>query len=161
MPMPDTLEFNVQINRPVAMVYAYFAEPMNIIGLQPLLTWISPIQNAFANGVQTYRYETIETFRIGPIPVFNNRIKVKMLLTEPDQQIDTVVLGNAGLRLDVHYQFQPTETGTLLTERMSISVSAWVRSFVVDQARQVQTQTLANLKHKLESGPSADAFAYG
>jgi len=149
--MQHKLEFTVHIRRPVSVVYSHLADPTNFIGLQPLLTSISSVQETSVNNKRGYQYETVETFRIGSIPVLNNRIHVQTVLTEPDQQIDTVVQSNPNIRLDVRYQFTALGDDTHLIEQMLISVPAWVSNYVVRTARQVQEQTLANLKHRLET----------
>jgi len=149
--MQHKLEFTVHIRRPVSVVYSHLGDPTNFIGLQPLLTSISSVQETFVNNKRGYKYETVETFRIGSIPVLNNRIHVQTILTEPDQQIDTVVQSNPNIRLDVRYKFTALGEDTHLIEQMLISVPAWVSNYVVNTARQVQEQTLANLKHRLET----------
>lgn len=150
--MQYKLEFTIHIRRPVSVVYNHLAQPSNFIGLQPLLSSISSIQEIDVNSKRGYRYETIETFRIGPIPVLNNRIRVQTVLTEPNRQIDSVVQSKPKIRLDVHYQFTALADETNLVEQMLISVPAWVSGYVVRTARQAQEQTLANLKRRLETG---------
>jgi|WetSurMetagenome_2_1015567.scaffolds.fasta_scaffold807481_1 hypothetical protein len=149
--MQHKLEFTVHIRRPVSVVYDHLAQPENFIGLQPLLSSLSSVQEMEINNKRGYRYGTVETFRIGPIPVLNNRIRVQTVLTEPDRQIDTVVQSKPHIRLDVQYQFTPLGDETHLVEKMLISVPAWVGGYVVRTARRVQEQTLANLKHWLET----------
>ena len=149
--MQHKLEFTVDIRRPVSVVYDHLADPTNFIGLQPLLTSISSVQEILVNNKRGHKYETVETFRIGSIPVLNNRIRVQTVLTEPDQKIDSVVLSKPNIRLDVHYQFTSLDEETNLIEQMLISVPAWVSNYVVRTARQVQEQTLANLKRRLET----------
>ncbi len=149
--MQPTLEFTVHIQRPVPLVYSHLAQPANFIGLQPLLTSISPIEEFIVHGRPGCRYETVETFRIGPVPLLNNRIRVQTVLTEPDRQIDTIVHSNPNIRLDVQYRFTAVGEETGLVEQMRISAPAWVRGYVVRTARRVQEQTLANLKQRLEN----------
>ena len=149
--MQHTLEFTVHIRRPVPVVYNHLAQPANFIGLQPLLSSISSVQEICVKNKHGYKYETVETFRIGSIPVFNNRIRVQTVLTEPDRQIDSVVHSKPNIRLDVHYLFTFQDDETNLVEQMLISVPAWVSNYVVRTARQVQEQTLANLKRRLET----------
>lgn len=149
--MQNRLEFMVHIRRPVSVVYDHLTQPANFIGLQPLLSSISSIQEININNKRGYSYETVETFRIGAIPVLNNRIHVRTVLTEPDRQLDTVVQSKPHIRLDVQYRFTPLGEETSLVEIMLITVPAWIRGYVVHTARQVQEQTLANLKHRLET----------
>ena len=152
--MQHKLEFAIHIRRPVSVVYSHLANPTNFIGLQPLLSSISSVQEIHVNNNRGYEYETVETFRIGSIPVFNNRIHVQTVLTHPDQQIDSVVYSKPNIRLDVHYEFTSLGEETNLIEQMFITVPAWVSSYVIGTARQVQEQTLANLKQRLESNGS-------
>jgi hypothetical protein len=149
--MQHKLELTVHIRRPVSLVYDHLAQPANFIGLQPLLSSISSVQEMDMNNKRGYRYETVETFRIGPLPVLNNRIRVQTLLTEPGRLIDTVVQSKPQIRLDVQYQFTSLGDETHLVEKMLITVPAWVGGYVVRTARRVQEQTLANLKHRLET----------
>jgi len=150
-----TLEFAVHICCPVAVAYAHLAQPANFIGLQPLLSSISPIQEFSVENKHGYKYETVETFRIGPVPVFNNRIRVETILTEPEMQIDSIVHSQPNIRLDVHYQFAALDGETNLIEQMLISVPAWLSNYVIRTAGQVQEQTLANLKRRLETNETA------
>jgi len=149
--MQQNLEFTVHIRCPVSVVYGHLAQPANFIGLQPLLSSISPVHEFSLNNKHGYQYETVETFRIGPMPVLHNRIFVRTILTEPEQQIDSVVRSKPNIRLDVHYQFTPLDDETHLVEQMRISVPVWLSNYVIRTARQVQEQTLANLKHRLET----------
>jgi hypothetical protein len=150
--MQHTLEFIVHIRRPVSVVYDHLAQPANFIGLQPLLTSISPVEEIQVEGKRGCCYETVETFRIGSLSVLHNRIRVQTVLTEPDVQIDSMVRSQPGIRLDVRYRFISRGEGTDLAEQMRITTPAWVGGYVVRTARQVQEQTLANLKHRLETG---------
>jgi hypothetical protein len=153
--MQHKLEFTVHVLRPVFVVYDHLAQPENFIGLQPLLSSISSVQEMVINNKRGYRYETVETFRMGPLPVLNNRICVQTVLTEPGRQLDTVVLSRPHIRLDVHYKFTSLSDETKLVEKMLISVPAWLSGYVVRTARRVQEQTLANLKHRLETEESS------
>ena len=112
---------------------------------------MSPVRELSINGRQGYEYETVETFRLGRMPLYQNRIRVQTILTEPDRQIDSIVHSVPNIRLDVRYLFESVNGGTSLNERMTISVAAWLSRFVIDQAKQAQTQTLANLKQRLEA----------
>jgi hypothetical protein len=156
--MQRTLAFPVHIRRPVSLVYRHLAQPESFIGLQPLLTSISSIQEIRIDGKCGYHYETVETFRIGSLPVLQNRIHVQTVLTGPDRQIDSVVHSWPNIRLDVHYQFTALGEETDLVEQMLISAPAWVAPYVVRTARRVQEQTLANLKHRLETDELSDCL---
>jgi hypothetical protein len=149
--MQHRLEFTVHIPLPVSAVYDHLTQPANFIGLQALLSTISSVRETEINNKRGCSNETIETFRIGTIPVLNDRIRVQTVMTEPYRQLDTVVQSKPNICLDVHYQFTSLGDETGLVEKMLISVSAWVSSYMVRTARRVQEQTLANLKHRLET----------
>jgi hypothetical protein len=150
--MQHALAFTAHIRRPVTVVYEHLAQPASFIGLQPLLTSIASVQEIQVEGRRGCRYETVETFRIGPIPVLNNRIRVRTVLTEPDVQIDSVVHSQPDIRLDVRYRFTSQGEETDLVEQMRITAPAWVGGYVVRTARRVQEQTLANPKQRPETG---------
>lgn len=154
--MQHKLEFMVHIQRQVSVVYDHLAQPANLLGLQPLLSSISSVQEIEVDNKRGFNYETVETFRIGPIPVLNNRIRVQTVLTEPNRQIDSIVQSKPNIRLDVHYQFTSLGDETAVVEQMLISVPAWVSAYVVATARRVQEQTLDNLKHRLEANEILD-----
>jgi hypothetical protein len=46
-----------------------------MIGLQPVLTCLSPVREVRVDGRHGFEYETVETFWIGSIPVPANRIR--------------------------------------------------------------------------------------
>jgi hypothetical protein len=149
--MQRSLEFQITIDQPVPIVYAHLADPANFLGLQPLLTSMSSIQEAIVDRRRVCRYETVETFRLGSIPLLHNRIQVETTLTEVDRRIDTRVRSFPNIALQVSYDFVAEGQNTLLTERMEITVARWLAGFVVRQATQAQQQTLANLKARLEA----------
>jgi hypothetical protein len=144
--MQRTLEFATVIDRPVSLVYAHLANPANLLGLQPLLTSMSPIRETTIDGCRAFTYETVETFRLCGIPLIHNRIQVQTILTTPDQRMDSHVRSAPNLTLAVSYDFAAKDRRTWLTERMTITVAWWLMGFVVQQATRVQQQTLANLK---------------
>jgi hypothetical protein len=146
-----SFSLTIQIDRPVPIVYAHLANPANLLGLQPLLTQMSPIQETIENQQRVYRYETIETFRVAGIPLLHNRIRVQTVLTEENLQMVSVVHSAPRLKLHVVYDFQPCGEGTILTESMRITGHPWLLSWVVAQATSVQQRTLANLKARLET----------
>jgi ligand-binding SRPBCC domain-containing protein len=149
--MQRSFELKITIDRPVPVVYAHLANPTNFLGLQPLLTSMSPIQETIVDGRRVCRYETVEAFRVGGIPLLRNRIQVETTLTEVDRRIDTRVRSFPNIALQVYYDFVAEGQRTLLAERMEITVARWLAGYVVRQAMQVQQQTLANLKARLEA----------
>lgn len=151
--MKRTLEFSIEICRPVAVVYAHFAHPPHLLGLQPLLTWMSPIHATRSDRYQVLSYETVETFRLWGLPIHNNRIQVHTIVSDTQTMLVSYVRSKPDLMLAVYYDFQPFEHGTRLAEHMTIGGPAWLMDFIVGQATQAQQHTLANLKARLEATP--------
>ena len=116
--------------------------------LQPLLTLISSVQGIYVRDKRGYQYETVKTFRMGSIPMFNNRIRVQTTLAERDQQIDSVVHSQPNIRLDVGYQFTAINDEPELVERMQISVPVLLSG---SNRTTGTAATLANLKDRLEN----------
>jgi hypothetical protein len=151
--MIRTLRFTIDIARPVSVVYDHLAHPQNFLGLQPLLIDMSPIRAAIEDGLPVRSYETVEAFRLGGRVVYRNRIRVKMTLTRPPEQINTLVHSPGGVTLNVQYLFTPENDGTRLTEIMEVRMPFLLASFVVSQATQAQTAVLERLKARLEAAP--------
>jgi hypothetical protein len=148
--MIRTLRFSIHIARPVAEVYAHLANPQNFLGLQPLLIDMSPISATVENGLNVRSYETVEAFRIGERVVYRNRIRVKLTLTHPPEQIDTLVYSPGGVTLNVQYLFAPENDDTRLTEIMEVQMPRLLAGFVVHQATQAQNTVMQRLKARLE-----------
>jgi Polyketide cyclase / dehydrase and lipid transport len=152
--MQRTISLSTDIKRPVSVVYGHLAQPTNWIGLQPLLTSISPIEVALCDGRPCLRYTTNERFRLaGPLAI-DNRIAVQTTLTRQDERIDTLVNSFPRLTLAAAYTFQPTPGGTALALQITISGPRAVLGYVTRTAHRVQQQTLANLKARLEQTPT-------
>ena len=150
--MIRTLQFTTHITRPVSAVYDHLADPQNLIGLQPLLIEMSPVQSTSVNGVIIKTYETVEAFRLGGHNVYRNRIRVETTLTLPHEQIDSRVHSPGGVTLMVRYIFTPQDGGTQLTEVMEIHLPRPIAGFVVRQATQAQNTVMQRLKARLETG---------
>ena len=151
--MKRTLEFSIEIRRPVPVVYAHFAHPPHLLGLQPLLTWMSPVHVTHYDRYQVVSYETIETFRLRGLPIHNNRIQVHTVVSDRPTTMVSYVRSKLNIMLAVYYDFHVVEHGTRLAEHMTIGGPAWLMDFIVGQATQAQQHTLANLKARLEAIP--------
>ena len=74
----STLPFEVDINRPVADVFAHLSNPRNFLGLQPLLIDMSEIVEATEDGALVRRYTTAEEFRFLGFIRYLTRIAVSL-----------------------------------------------------------------------------------
>lgn len=144
------LDIGVYIDVPVATVYNHLSEPGNFLGLQPLLVEMSPVQRTVEKGLSVVTYETVEAFRWWKF-TYHNRIRVRMVMVEPNVRLETAVNGNLGVHLNVVYRFTEENGGTRLTETMEIKASRLLMGFVYSQALAAQEHTLNALKQRLEN----------
>lgn len=148
-----TFELNIFINRPRREVYEHIAEPINMIGLQPLLTTIDVLkEQKDGNGIVLRPFHMLVTYRWLGLPVFRNRVYTVMHLTKPDSELEFHVFSKPGIQLVFQYLFQETEEGqTHLVQRVRFErVNKLLENLVFNQAIQTQRALLANLKVRLE-----------
>jgi len=149
-----TFELNIFIDRPPREVYDHIAEPINMIGLQPLLTTIDILkEQKTAEGVVLRPFYMLMTYRWFGLPVMRNRVYTVMHLTRPHSELEFHVFSKPNIELVFHYLFQETEEGrTHLVQKVRFEkVSKLLESLVLNQASQTQRTLLANLKVRLES----------
>jgi len=148
-----TFELNIFIDRPQQEVYEQVAQPINMIGLQPLLTTIDVLkEQKDSNRVILRPFYTVETVRWLGLPVFRNRVYSVIHLTKPPDELEFYVFIKPGINLVYQYLFQESEEGrTHLVQKVRFEkVSKLLENFVFNQAIQAQRVFLANLKVRLE-----------
>jgi len=148
-----TFELNIFIDRPQQEVYEQVAQPINMIGLQPLLTTIDVLkEQKDSNRVILRPFYTVETVRWLGLPVFRNRVYSVIHLTKPPDELEFYVFIKPGINLVYQYTFQESEEGrTHLVQKVRFEkVSKLLENFVFNQAIQAQRVFLANLKVRLE-----------
>jgi hypothetical protein len=143
-------DLEILIRATPSRVYQHLARPENFIGLQPLLTVISPVSELQRAGQTVRAFETVETFRLGGWPIYHNRIQVEFTLTQADEQLDAQVKSFPNVRLHSCYRLQPESEVTRLQQHVEIQSPWFARGFVMAEAQRVQRITLANLKARLE-----------
>lgn len=149
-----TFELNIFIDRPQREVYDHISEPINIIGLQPLLTTIDILkEQKDAEGVVLRPFYTVETYRWLGLPVMRNRVYTVMHLTKPHSELEFHVFRKPGIQVVFHYIFQEVDNGrTHLIQKVRFErVNKLFENFIFNQAIQTQRAVLANLKVRLES----------
>jgi hypothetical protein len=149
----QTIEVSIIIDAPINVVYEHMADPQNLMGLQPLLIEVTPVQESMAEGLRVLRYESVEAFQVLGVTVYRQRIRVITTLTAPPTRMDAHVDAPRDVHLDVEYHFAEQGSGTRLTEIMHINAPALLMGFVKGEALRAQQQVLANLKQRLESKP--------
>jgi hypothetical protein len=148
-----TFEQNIFIDRPRIEVYNHVAEPINMIGLQPLLTTIDILkEQKNADGVVLRPFYTVETHRWLGLPVRRNRIYTVIHLTKPHSELEFHIFRNSNNQIVLHFLFQESEEGrTHLTQRFRFEkVSRLFENLIFDQTLKAQRAFLTNLKVRLE-----------
>ena len=148
-----TFELNIFIDRPRAEVYDHVAQPINMIGLQPLLTTIDILkEQKDGNGVVLRPFYTVETFRWLGLPIFKDRVYSVVHLTRPHSELEFHVFRKPGITVVYQYLFQESEEGrTHLIQKVRFErVSKLLENLVFNQAIQAQRSLLTNLKVRLE-----------
>ncbi len=148
-----TFELNIFIDRPRVEVYEHVAQPINMIGLQPLLTTIDILkEQKDGDGVILRPYYTVETFRWLGLPVLRNRVYSVVHLTRPHSELEFHVFRKPGTSVVYQYLFEERDEGqTHLVQKVRFErVNKLLENFVFDQAIQAQRALLTNLKVRLE-----------
>lgn len=148
-----TFELNIFIDRPPYEVYDHIAEPINMIGLQPLLTTIDILkEQKDADGIILRPFYTVETLRWLGLPVMRNRIYIVIHLTRPPSELEFHVFGKPDVQMIFRYLLQESEKGqTHLVQKVSSAkVNKLLENIVFDHAIKNQRAMLANLKVRLE-----------
>ncbi len=148
-----TFELNIFIDCKRAEVYDHLSEPINMLGLKPLLTEIDVLKKKKdENGVTIHPFHTVEIFRWMGIPVFRNRIYSAIHLTKPKEELEFHVYSKPGIEIIFKYKFRQFNDGrTQITQTIHfVKVGKLLEYFVVNQAKRAQHALLSNLKVRLE-----------
>jgi ligand-binding SRPBCC domain-containing protein len=149
-----TFELNIFIDRPCNEVYDHISEPINMIGLQPLLTTIDILkEQKDANQVVLRPFYMVETYRWLGLPIWRSRVYSVIHLTRPGQELELHVFRNPGINIVFRYFFNESDEGnrTHLIQRVSFEkVNKLMENFVFNQAITAQRALLTNLKVRLE-----------
>ena len=148
-----SFELNIFIDRPRAEVYDHIAEPINMIGLQPLLATIDILkEQKDANGVILRPFYTMDVFRWAGLPVWRSRVYSVIHLTRPKEELEIRVYVKPGIRIVYKYEFrEDEEKRTHLIQKVSFEqLSKLLENFVFNRAIRTQRAVLTNLKVRLE-----------
>jgi ligand-binding SRPBCC domain-containing protein len=148
----ETFQYRYFIQAPVATVYSYLSVPANYIGLSPLVTEVSEVEHGQdAEGHSTLYYEAVETFHFLGFIRYPNRIKVTIVLTQPNRQMINLVDSNP-VHMRFVFDFEAGDGGTWLTETVTANSPALLKGFTVSQAKTVQQARAKTLKQRIEGG---------
>lgn len=149
-----TFELNIFIDRPRNEVYDHISEPINMIGLQPLLTTIDILkEQKDSNQVVLRPFYMVETRRWLGLPVRRSRVYSVIHLTRPKEELELHVFRTFGTVITYRYFFNESDAGnrTHLIQRVSFEkVNKLLENYVFNQAIHAQRALLTNLKVRLE-----------
>ncbi len=147
-------ELNIFIGCPPREVYEHLAEPINMIGLQPLLSTIDVLkEQRDASGMILRPFYMLITYRWLGLPILKNRVYVVLHLVRPFDALELHVFSRPGIHVVFEYQLRETEEGhTHLIQTLQFKkINMLFKSTVLSQANQTQRALLANLKIRLEN----------
>ncbi len=148
-----TFEQHIFIDRRKDEVYDHISEPLNMIGLQPLLTTLDVMkEQTDENGITLRPFYTVEVFRWAGIPLMRNRIYSVIHLTKPRDELEFHVFSKPNIKIVFKYAFvQYNDLRTHITQTILFEqVSKILEGFVFNQAVKAQRALLTNLKARLE-----------
>lgn len=148
-----SFELDIFIDCKQDKVYDHLAEPLNLIGLQPLLTEIDVLKEKIdENNIRLRPFYTVETFRWMGLPIYKNKIYSVIHLTKPREEMEFHVYSKPNIEIVFKYQFKKSnDNRTQITQTVHfVKVNKLLETFVVDQAKQAQRALLSNLKVRLE-----------
>jgi hypothetical protein len=149
-----TFELNIFIDRPRDEVYEHIAEPINMIGLQPLMTTIDILkEQKDARDVVLRPFYMVETHRWMGIPYRRSRVYSVIHLTRPKEELELHVFRRFGTTIVYRYFFNKSDEGnrTHLIQRVHFEkVNKVLENYVFTQAINAQRALLTNLKVRLE-----------
>jgi hypothetical protein len=150
-----SIELNMFINCPKGEVYDQLAEPINMIGLQPLLTTIDILNEQKNNeGVLLRPFYMVETYWLLGLPVLRTRVYTVISLTRPGDGLEIRMYRKPGIVLAYQFEFRSIkdeEERTHLVQKIQYEKGAKIlENFVFEQAVRAQRALLTNLKVRLE-----------
>lgn len=148
-----TFEQHIFIDRRKDEIYDHISEPLNMIGLQPLLTTLDVMkEQTDENGITLRPFYTVEVFRWAGIPLMRNRIYSVIHLTQPRDELEFHVFSKPNIKIVFKYAFvQYNDLRTHITQTILFDqVSKILEGFVFNQAVKAQRALLTNLKARLE-----------
>lgn len=148
-----SFELNVFIDCRKEKLYDHLAEPINMIGLQPLLTEIDVLKKTKdENNISTRPFYMVETIRWLGLPIFRNKIYSVIRLTKPRDELEIQVHSNLKTEIVFKYAFKEfQDRRTQITQTVKfIHVHKLLESIMFSRAKHAQRALLSKLKVRLE-----------
>lgn len=144
--------YTIQIDVPPTVIYSHFADPMNYLGLSPLIVEVRQIQHGI-NAAQkpTCRHEAVELFQLGWIQ-HRNVITTTTTFEQQDEIFINEVISPMNVRVRFEVHLAPLNDGqaTRYQEVVTADAPFMLAGFVEKQAKKMQVIRLARLKERLE-----------
>jgi hypothetical protein len=148
-----TFELNIFIDCRQSIVYDHLSEPINMIGLQPLLSEINVLQERKdEDGIVLRPFYMVETIRWMGFPFFRNKIYSVIHLTKPKNELEIHLYSRLKTEIIFKYAFnQSNSQRTQITQTVElVRVNKLLEKIMVTRANRAQRALLSNLKVRLE-----------
>ena len=148
-----TFELTIFIDATRNVVYDHLSEPLNMIGLQPLLTEIDVLKKRKDDdGISLRPFYMVETIKWMGLPIFRNKIYSVIRLTKPGNELEIHVYSRLKTEIVFKYTFiQFKDMRTQVTQTVQlVRVNKLLEAVMLDRAKHAQRALLSNLKVRLE-----------
>lgn len=148
-----SFELNIFIDCQRRKVYDHLSEPINMIGLQPLLTEIDVLkERRDESNILLRPFYMVETIRWMGFPVFRNKIYSVIRLTKPRDELEIHVHGRLKTDIIFGYMFKEfNDQRTQITQTIKfVYVNKLLEGIMFSRAKHAQRVLLSNLKVRLE-----------
>ena len=148
-----TFELTIFIDSTRKVVYDHLSEPLNMVGLQPLLTEIDVLrEEKDESGVTLRPFYMVETIKWMGLPIFRNKIYSVIRLIKPRDELEIHVYSRLKTEIVFKYAFkQFNDMRTQVTQTVQlIKVNKLLEVTMLDRAKHAQRALLSNLKVRLE-----------
>lgn len=138
----------IEIDAPLSAVHDFLADMDAHAELHPLIESITALPPT-ASRTTADHYRIVDRIALGPI-------RFRATYTAALEALsDTVIRGDAWqqprIRLSTMYRLSPTDTGTRLVEKVSVTAPWPLRRFTVSQACAAHSETIQKMKARLEA----------
>ena len=139
-----TMRQSITINRPVAQVFAYLADPNNIPRWRPEVLAVSGANHAIAPGAT---FDELVNF------MGRKTFTMRVIDYRPDHQMIIDAIAGPGIRPTQHFQFEAADGGTRVSFRGEVRTSGLFRLMepvLPSMLSKLWAGYLANIKRILE-----------
>jgi ligand-binding SRPBCC domain-containing protein len=146
-----TFDVSERITAPPERIYAHLSEPRSFLGLQPLLIEVRETdRGADGQGRPTRTFRAVEKLRLFRFIPYRNAITTRMTLAAPNERIECEVDSPGGVSLRNAFTLRPDGGDVVVEDAVTIDCPAWLRGFVVAEAKKAHRRLLQNLKRRME-----------